>query len=114
MRGVHPLDENDDLAGDAWNVFANAVGDRVFAPGARLLLLPNPGNGNDRVMCIGLSRGKRWVCIWRDIRYVKNARVQWTPPRFRRHPRWYRWARDRAETMLRSVRARLKEWDERG
>lgn len=67
---------------DRWGVFANAVGDRVLAPGALVLCYWLPGM-NDRVTVFGRSRGGRRVEIWRALTALKNFRVKWVEPRFR-------------------------------
>lgn len=54
-----------------------AVPTKVAAKGARAyLVLPNGGNGHDRICILIKSRGGRWVEKWEDSRRLTNFRAK--------------------------------------
>jgi hypothetical protein len=56
----------------------------LASAGARAyLVLPNPGNGHDRIKILVRSRGARWVEKWESTARLRDFRVKTLPPQ---HP----------------------------
>lgn len=65
-----------------------SFGTKVFPAGARAyVVMTNPGNGNDRVVILGRSRGGRWVKKWERRDRLSNFRTKTIPPE---HPLYTR------------------------
>lgn len=53
----------------------------IASAGARAyLVLPNPGNGHDRITILVRSRGARWVEKWERTDRLRDFRVKTLPP----------------------------------
>ena len=57
-----------------------ADGTKIARAGARAyVVLPNPGNGHDRIKILVRSRNGRWVEKYEDIQRLTNFRVKALP-----------------------------------
>lgn len=72
----------DDASADRKVIQCNYAEGTSSAPeGARAyVVLPNPGNGHDRIMVLFRSRGGRWVEKWESIKRLRDFRVKTLPP----------------------------------
>lgn len=95
---------------EGFGVFGNSPGCRVFRPGALLLLSGGFLNGGDeRTQVLGVSRGGRYVAIYRDLHDIENLRVKYIPHRFlgRQLGVGSSASREDAEKELERIRERL-------
>jgi len=102
--------DNPDAKPDKHVVQCNYVAPtRIARSGARAyVVLTNDGGGHDRISVRVLSRGRRWIEKWEDVRVLGNFRPKTLPPE---HPQ-YANANDYGEIAA-DVAMRLNEAAER-